>query len=90
MNTKKQLQEVVNQSQLSKQDKELWSKFIEVNSEEVVGDIYEALKSDVGSIEFFTKNLRNKMDAFVNRDSDKLNAIIDEEVDAIKNIDAQE
>jgi hypothetical protein len=87
MNIKQNLQEIINQAELSEQDKELWSKFIEVNNEEVVNDIYEVLKDDLGSVGFFTKNLRDKMDAFVNRDSDKLNQIVDEEVDVIKNLE---
>ncbi len=68
----------------------MWGKFIEVNNEEILRDIYEVLKDDVENVEFFAKNLRGKMDAFVTRDNDKLNATIDEEIAIIKNVGAGE
>jgi len=86
MSSKKQLGQIIAQSSLIQQNKELWNKFIEVNNEETISDVYEAIKDDVGSVEFFTKNLKEKMDAFANKDSDKLNRIIETEAGAIKDL----
>jgi alpha-galactosidase/6-phospho-beta-glucosidase family protein len=83
---KEKFLKIVENSQLDKQDKNLWNKFVEVNSEETVSDIYEALKDDEKNIEFFTKNLKEKLDAFLNKDSDKLNSVIETEVETIKDL----
>jgi hypothetical protein len=83
---KEKFLKIVENSQLDKQDKNLWSKFVEVNNEETVSDIYEALKDDEKNIEFFTKNLKEKLNAFLNKDSDKLNSIIETEVEVIKDL----
>jgi hypothetical protein len=83
---KEKFLKIVENSQLDKQDKNLWSKFVEVNNEETVSDIYEALKDDEKNIEFFTKNLKEKLNAFLNKDSDKLNSIIETEVEVIKGL----
>ncbi len=83
---KEKFLKIIENSQLDKQDKNLWSKFVEVNNEETVSDIYEALKDDEKNIEFFTKNLKEKLNAFLNKDSDKLNSIIETEVEVIKDL----
>jgi hypothetical protein len=83
---KEKFLKIIENSQLDKQDKNLWSKFVEVNNEETVSDIYEALKDDEKNIEFFTKNLKEKLNAFLNKDSDKLNSIIETEVEVIKGL----
>ncbi len=87
MSSKKQLGQIIAQSSLIQQDKELWDKFIEVNNEEIINDVYEVMKDDVGSVEFFTKNLKDKLDAFTSKDSAQLNKIVDEEVEMVKNPD---
>jgi hypothetical protein len=88
MSTKSKLSEIIISSKLNENDKQLWNKFIEVTSEDIISDIYEALKDDKIDIKFLTKNLKEKLDAFVNQDENKLNEIIGEEADIIKNLDA--
>ena len=86
MNTKQDLKDIISQAQLDDQDKELWNKFIEVNEEENLNDIVELLKNEPEKLEFLTDNLREKLDAFLNRDSDKLNDIVETEIEAIKDL----
>ncbi len=86
MNTKQDLKDIISQAQLDDQDKELWNKFIEVNEEENLNDIVELLKNEPERLEFLTDNLREKLDAFLNRDSDKLNDIVETEIEAIKDL----
>lgn len=86
MNTKQDLKDIILQAQLDDQDKELWNKFIEVNEEENLNDIVELLKNEPERLEFLTDNLREKLDAFLNRDSDKLNNIVETEIKAIKDL----
>ena len=86
MNTKQDLKDIILQAQLDNQDKELWNKFIEVNEEENLNDIVELLKNEPERLEFLTDNLREKLDAFLNRDSDKLNDIVETEIEAIKDL----
>ena len=45
------------------------------------------MKDDVENIDFFTKNLKGKVNAVVNKDDNKLSEIIDEEVVKIKSLD---
>ncbi len=86
MNTKQDLKDIILQAQLDNQDKELWNKFIEVNEEENLNDIVELLKNEPERLEFLTDNLREKLDAFLNRDSDKLNDIVETEIETIKDL----
>ncbi len=86
MNIKQKLQEIINQSILENQDKELWNKFVEVATDDELGDIFEFLSNEPEQLNFLTKNLKGKLEAILAKDSDKLNAIIDEEIEAINNI----
>ena len=86
MNSKEKLKEIVNQAQLEEQDNELWQKFIEVSEEGDLVEIVESLESEPGQLEFLTNNLKEKLDAFTSRDSDKLNNIIKTEVEFIKDL----
>ena len=86
MNTKQDLKDIILQAQLDDQDKELWNKFIEVNEEENLNDIVELLKNEPERLEFLTDNLKGKLDAFLNRDSDKLNDIVETEIEVIKDL----
>ena len=86
MNSKEKLKEIIVQVQLEEQDNELWQKFIEVSKEGDLVEIVELLESEPGQLEFLTNNLKEKLDAFISRDSDKLNSIIKTEVEFIKDL----
>ncbi len=86
MNTKENLQEIINNSSLSDEDKNIWTVFIDNNEEEVLKDIFEVVKNSEEDLNFLTKNLKDKIVALQNQDVEALNKIIGEEKRYLENM----
>lgn len=86
MNIKENLQQVINNSNLSEEDKNIWNIFIDKNEEEVLKDIFEVVKESEEDLVFLTKNLKDKIVALQNEDVEALNKIIGEEKRYLENM----
>lgn len=77
-NPKVQLQTIILQSSLQESQKKLWHNFIDKIPDDATA-ILDVLDDDVGSLEFLTKNLEEKMNAIKIGDKAAWEMIIKEE-----------
>jgi hypothetical protein len=59
---------------------------IENSNEHELLDILEVIQDDEKNLEFFTKNIKSKIDAFLAQNDTKTNAIIEEEKEYLVNM----
>lgn len=70
--------ELINQSLLSDQDKNLWKECIRLLDEKTTQDIFAAISNEE-DLQFFTKNLKSKIVTLQDPDETKWNTIIEEQ-----------
>jgi len=66
---KNELKEIISNSDLNKNQKELWFNFFDKVGINGMYPILDVLKEDVGQLEFLTKNLEDKVKNIQNRES---------------------
>lgn len=84
MNPKEQLKDIIFNSNLSNEDKGVWSHFIEVATEIQIGLVYDFLKDNLGEIEFMTNNFKAKLEALSQNNQAKMEEIKKSEEEYLK------
>ena len=84
MDSKKQLKNIIESSNLSAEDKKMWNNFIEAGTEIQVGMVYDFLKDNAEELEFMTSNLKAKIEAVSQKDQSKLEEIKKSEEEYLK------
>ncbi len=74
-----QLQNFIENSALSDQDKDLWLRAMELLDDDQAGEILEAVKDDVHELDELTRNLKVKQVAFATGDQALMDQVLDEE-----------
>jgi hypothetical protein len=78
-----ELQQVIEQSELSGPEKDLWLRALEVLDDEQAQSVLEAVQNDPAELEALTRNLKVKQVAIATKDRPLMQQIIEEEVDEI-------
>jgi hypothetical protein len=78
-----ELQQVVEQSELSSAEKDLWLRALEVMDDEQAQSVLEAVQTDPTELETLTRNLKVKQVAIATKDRPLMKQVLDEEVDDI-------
>lgn len=76
-----ELQQFVEQSELSGPEKDLWLRALEVMDDEQAQSVLEAVQSDPGELEALTRNLKVKQVALATKDRPLLQQVLEEEID---------
>ena len=78
-----ELQQVVEQSDLSGPEKDLWLRALEVMDDEQAQSVLEAVQTDPTELETLTRNLKVKQVAIATKDRPLMKQVLDEEIDDI-------
>lgn len=76
-----ELQQFVEQSELSSPEKDLWLRALEVMDDEQAQSVLEAVQNDPGELESLTRNLKVKQVALATKDRPLLQQVLEEEID---------
>jgi len=79
METEHEFLAFIQNSSLSQEDKKLWKVFAEQSSQKDLQTILDIFINDEKAITFLTKNLKDKIVAFLAKDKEKMNKILQEE-----------
>jgi len=75
----KELKNIIEKSNLSQEQKNLWFEVIEYFTEDQISALLEVLKESPQSLNFLTENLEKKKEAFITRDEKLKEEILKEE-----------
>jgi hypothetical protein len=87
METKQQITEIIQQSTLTDEQKEVWGEFLESLDQELLMPILETIKDDEEMLKLLTKNLEDKVAALAFNEPGAWDAIIEDEKQTLKSID---
>jgi hypothetical protein len=68
MDNKEKLKKIIDDSSILEDEKELWAKFIDISSAKETDPILEYLEENPKGVDFFTENLKSKLDSFKEKD----------------------
>lgn len=80
------LQIIINKSSLADTQKLKWESFLRLAGPEIVQSILDVVESNPEELEFFTKNLEEKIKAIDNTDRTQWNNIIKAEKEYLRNM----
>ena len=81
-----QLQEFIESSTLSDNDKDIWLRAMEVLDDDQAEVILETVKEDPHELEDLTRNLKMKQVAFATNDEALMDQILDEEKEEVSDL----
>lgn len=87
MGSKQQLKNIIDNSNLSTEDKKIWDNFLQVATEIQIGMVYDFLKDSPEELEFMTNNLKEKIEAAFQKDQAKMDEILEREKEHLKNLE---
>ena len=78
-----ELQEAVEQSELSGPEKDLWLRALEVMDEEQAQSVLETIRDDPAELDALTRNLKVKQVAVATKDRPLMRQVLNDEIDDI-------
>lgn len=87
METKEEIIQIVQQSSLTDEQKQVWSEFTENLDEELLLPILETIKGDEAMLKLLTKNLEDKVAALAFNEPGAWDSIVEEEKKTLQSID---
>jgi len=86
-NTQEQIMQIINNSSLTDEQKQVWNDILANLDEELLQPILETIQNDEAMLAILTKNLEDKVSALAYNEPGAWDSVVDGEKQTLQNID---